>query len=81
MQTNGMPVHIAIVTFYYRHALDGLYNNLHRINDDLALKNNSLDLDNKCMDVRKKLQTRPQTDMQRNLTLTGISRERTRILA
>lgn len=65
----------------FRHALDGLYNNLHRINDDLALKNNSLDLDNKCMDVRKKLQCRPQTSMQRNLTLTGIDREPSKILA
>lgn len=74
-----------IVTFYCfptcRHALDGLYNNLHRINDDLAQKNNSLDLDNKCMDVRQKLNTRPQTTMERNLTLTGIERERSRILA
>lgn len=67
--------------FSHRHALDGLYNNLHRINDDLALKNNSLDLDNKCMDVRKKLETRPQTAMQRNLTLTGIERERSKVLA
>lgn len=73
------------VTFYCfltcRHALDGLYNNLHRINDDLAQKNNSLDLDNKCMDVRQKLNCRPQTTMERNLTLTGIERERSRILA
>lgn len=64
-----------------KHALDGLYNNLHRINDDLAQKNNSLDLDNKCMDVRQKLQIKPQTAMQRNMTLTGIERERSKILA
>lgn len=75
-------IHYNLNTFFScRHSLDGLYNNLHRINDDLALKNNSLDLDNKCMDVRKKLETRPQTCMQRNLTLTGIERERSKVLA
>ncbi|XP_033737318.1 tektin-2-like [Pecten maximus] len=64
-----------------KHALDGLENNLHRINDDLAQKINSLNLDNRCMDVRKKLMTRPPTALERNLTLTGIQRERSQVLA
>ncbi|XP_076439938.1 tektin-2-like [Babylonia areolata] len=64
-----------------QHALDGLQKNLHRINDDLAEKKNSLMLDNRCMDVRQKLNPRPQTSVQRNLTLTGIERERSTVLA
>ncbi|KAL5021859.1 hypothetical protein ScPMuIL_001014 [Solemya velum] len=64
-----------------KHTLDGLENNLHRINDDLALKNHSLSLDNRCVDVRQKLQVRPQTTLDRNLSLTGIERERSKILA
>ncbi|XP_015738737.1 tektin-2 [Coturnix japonica] len=36
-------------------ALDGLYRQLHRIQTDMACKANSLVLDNKCMDSRKKL--------------------------
>jgi hypothetical protein len=78
---NLFPLSNKNIFSIFRHALDGLYNNLHRINDDLAQKNNSLDLDNKCMDVRQKLNTRPQTTMERNLTLTGIERERSKILA
>lgn len=65
----------------HRHSLDGLENNLHRINDDLALKKHSLDLDNRCVDVRQKLQVRPQTTLDRNLSLTGMERERSKILA
>ncbi|KAL3869713.1 hypothetical protein ACJMK2_042364 [Sinanodonta woodiana] len=64
-----------------KHALDGLQNNLHRINTDLALKINSLNLDNRSMDIRKRLVTRPATKLDRNLTLTGIERERSKILA
>ncbi|XP_041359465.1 tektin-2-like [Gigantopelta aegis] len=64
-----------------KHALDGLEKNLHRINDDLAKKNNSPMLDNRCMNIRQKLQTRPQTSIERNLTITGIEREKTKILA
>jgi len=64
-----------------QHAMDGLEQNLHRINDDLAQKTNSLNLDNKCMDVRQKLQIRPRTALERNLTLTGIQREQSRVLA
>jgi len=64
-----------------QHALDGLQKNLHRINDDLAEKNNSLMLDKRCMDVRQKLNPAGQTEVQRNLTLTGIERQRSHVLA
>ncbi|CAH1773590.1 unnamed protein product [Owenia fusiformis] len=64
-----------------QHALDGLEQNLHRINEDLGLKINSLMLDKRCMDTRQKLETRPQTGMERNLTLTGLQRSRSKILA
>ncbi|NWV43525.1 TEKT2 protein, partial [Grantiella picta] len=36
-------------------ALDALYRQLHRIQTDIGYKTNSLQLDNKCMDTRKKL--------------------------
>jgi len=64
-----------------QHALHGLQQNMHRINDDLAEKNNSLMLDNRCMDVRQKLKPCNQTAVQRNLALTGIERERSKVLA
>lgn len=35
--------------------MDALYRQLHRIRTDLGYKTNSLVLDNKCMDTRKKL--------------------------
>jgi len=61
------------------HQLDGLENNLHRINEDIARKNNSLMLDNRCMEVRKKLEVSGAKDP--NLGLTGITRERSAVLA
>lgn len=64
-----------------QHALDGLNKNLHRINDDLAEKNNSLMLDKRCMNVREKLNPVTQTQIQRNLGLTGIERARSQVLA
>ncbi|NXY18193.1 TEKT2 protein, partial [Atrichornis clamosus] len=36
-------------------ALDGLYRQLHRIQTDIGYKTNSLQLDNKCMETRRKL--------------------------
>lgn len=69
------------VPLIYRHALDGLQKNLHRINDDLAEKNNSLMLDNRCMGVREKLNPRPQTTAERNLHITGIERLKPWVLA
>ncbi|KAL8576530.1 hypothetical protein ACOMHN_003088 [Nucella lapillus] len=64
-----------------QHALDGLQKNLHRINDDLAEKTNSLMLDNRCMDVRQKLNPQPQTEIERSLTISGIERSRASVLA
>lgn len=65
-----------------QHALDGLEQNLHRINEDLQCKTNSLKLDTQCMQTRDKLNSsRPQTSLERNKTLTGITRERSKILA
>ncbi|XP_017659202.1 PREDICTED: tektin-2-like [Lepidothrix coronata] len=38
-----------------QNALDALYRQLHRIQTDIGYKTNSLQLDNKCMDTRRKL--------------------------
>lgn len=35
--------------------MDALYRQLHRIRTDIGYKTNSLQLDNKCMDTRRKL--------------------------
>ncbi|BFZ00180.1 hypothetical protein BsWGS_03219 [Bradybaena similaris] len=64
-----------------QHALDGLYKNLHRLNDDIALKTQSLRLDNQCMDIRQKLTAPAKTQIENNLTLTGIERIKSAILA
>jgi tektin-2 len=64
-----------------QHALDGLEQNLHRINQDLQCKTNSLKLDEQCTSSRSKLQPQTQTSQERNMALTGISRERSKILA
>ncbi|XP_041483999.1 tektin-B1-like [Lytechinus variegatus] len=48
---------------------------LYRINQDLELKNNSLDLDNKCMQVRQKLTTGPVTQTMNNLSTFKTDRE------
>jgi len=65
-----------------QHALDGLEQNLHRINQDLQCKMNSLKLDQQCMASREKLKpNRPLTSMDRNKMLTGMTRERSKILA
>lgn len=39
----------------FSHARDALYKNLYRIEEDLACKRNSLDLDRRCVDIRRKL--------------------------
>lgn len=65
-----------------QHALDGLENNLHKINSDLQNKMNSLALDEQSLNARAKLQSnRPETTQDRNMTLTGMSREKSAILA
>ena len=40
---------------FYSQARYSLYQNLHRIQEDLACKRNSLKLDRQCLDVRRKL--------------------------
>ena len=67
-----------------QHALDGLEQNLHRINQDLACKTNSLKLDQECMRSREKMNDpckRPVTSQDRNMFLTGIHREKSALLA
>ena len=76
-----------------RHALQNLENNLHRVNEELALKNASITLDKRSQDVRNS-RLRPSCQptaasdathgglsaAQKNLCYTGIERERTKIL-
>lgn len=64
-----------------KHNLNGLQNELSTINADLAVKTNSLKLDNMSLDARNKLEARPWTTTGRNLTLTGIEKESHNILA
>jgi len=54
---------------------DACEKQLYRINQDLELKNNSLDLDNKCMMVREKLTTGPVTQTMNNLSTFKTDRE------
>ncbi|XP_071836236.1 tektin-B1-like [Apostichopus japonicus] len=54
---------------------DALEKQLYKINQDLELKNNSLALDNKCMNVRNKLVTPPVTATQKNLATFKTDRE------
>lgn len=44
-------------------AMQALRSNLSRIEEDLRFKNNSLALDNRCMDVRQKLKEIPHSMM------------------
>jgi tektin-2 len=65
-----------------QHALDGLEQNLHRLNEDLHCKTNSLRLDQQSLDARVKLKSAmPPTATEYNMTLTGMSREKSKILA
>lgn len=64
-----------------QHALDGLQKNLHHINDELDCKMHSLMLDRRCMDVRQRLKTQPESVIERNLTMTGIERAPADLLA
>lgn len=61
--------------FCYSNARDACEKQLYRINKDLELKNNSLDLDNKCMQVREKLTTGPVTQTMNNLSTFKTDRE------
>lgn len=65
-----------------QHALDGLEQNLHKINQDIQCKTNSLNLDKQSMAARGKLEPgRPQTATERNFSLTGMTREKSKLLA
>nr|WLD15744.1 tektin 2 [Platynereis dumerilii] len=65
-----------------QHALHGLEEKLHTINKDLQTKMNSLKLDEQAIASRQKLTSkRPQTSMERNMALTGVTREKSKILA
>ena len=79
--TGNKSTAIIEIQFSFRHTLDGLQKELHRINDDLAIKNNSLMLDNRCMASRDKLNVRPKTTVENNRVLTGVHRERSMYLA
>lgn len=49
---------------------------LRRINEDLALKENSLQLEKKALATRKRLNTvnKPQTETDRNLVVSGVDK-------
>lgn len=64
-----------------QHALDGLEQNLHRINQDLQCKQNSLKLDQDCMKSRAKLASGRPKSQDRNMTLTGMTRQKSAIIA
>ncbi|GAB1598301.1 tektin-2 isoform X1 [Argonauta hians] len=64
-----------------QHCLDSLQKNLYAVNDELDLKINSLTLDQRCMDVRQRLKTRPQSEEERNMTMTGLIRDKGHLLA
>ena len=81
-QQSASDVHVvqSVAAAVFRHALDGLEQNLHRINQDLQCKMNSLKLDEDCMKSRAKLGSgRPYVD--RNMTLTGITRQKSAVIA
>lgn len=46
---------IAMSSTFGSHELDGLENQLHRINEQLSLKNHALMLENRCGDARQRL--------------------------
>lgn len=64
-----------------KHILDGLEKNLNTVNAEIANKNNSLMLDKRCMDVREKLGVNPMSPTTKNLHLTGIERQKSKLLA
>lgn len=61
-----MFIHLCVlVSPETRHSLDALHKQLNRINDDIAVKQYSLDLENKCIDLRYERMDRsqPETDI------------------
>ena len=63
-----------------RHALHGLEENLHRINQELMMKRNSLKLEEDCVKSRVKLHS-GQPYIDRNQHLTGLVREKSAVIA
>ena len=59
-----------------RHAWNLLQEQLRRINEDIALKENSLKLETRALATRKRLNTYdvPQTETDRNLIITGVDK-------
>ena len=62
--------------FNLRHAWNLLQEQLHRINQDLALKENSLQLEKRALATRKRLNTvnKPETETDKNLIVTGVDK-------
>jgi tektin-2 len=59
-----------------RHAWNLLQEQLHRINEDIALKENSLTLEKRALATRKRFETvrRPETETDKNLIVTGVDK-------
>lgn len=59
-----------------KHAWNLLQEQLRRINEDIALKDNSLKLEKRALATRKRLNTFdvPQTETDRNLIITGVDK-------
>ncbi|CAG5120129.1 unnamed protein product [Candidula unifasciata] len=62
-------------------ALDALARNMDRLNDQISLKNQTLRLDQQCLDIRQKLNPPAQKGIENNLILTGIERMKSAVLA
>lgn len=59
-----------------KHAWNILQEQLHRINEDIAIKDNSLALEKRALATRKRLNTAslPQTETDKNLIVTGVDK-------
>lgn len=62
--------------FTLRHAWNLLQEQLRRVNEDIAIKDNSLRLEKRALATRKRLQTftKPETETDKNLIITGVDR-------
>lgn len=59
-----------------RHAWNLLQEQLRRVNEDIALKENSLKLEKRALATRKRLNTHklPETETDKNLILSGVDK-------
>lgn len=65
----------------YRHALHCLEQNLHRINEDIQTKQDSLAIETQCLDSRHKLlPLYPLSETAVNKHLVGMERNKTEVL-